>query len=63
MFRVLQRGYSGDGWDLPSDLCRYDLRKVYLFVLSWTRVRQVRREIISLELLMCVQYSVLASCG
>ena len=24
---VLQRGYSGDGCDLASTLCTYDLRK------------------------------------
>ena len=40
---MLQRGHSGDGCDLASTLCRYDLRKGDLFVLSWTRVRQVRR--------------------
>ena len=40
---VLQRGNSGDGCDLASTLCKYDLRKGYLFVLSWARVRRVRR--------------------
>ena len=34
-------------------LCKYDLRKGDLFVLSWARVRQVRRGSISSELLMC----------
>ena len=34
---VLQRGHSGDGCDLETTLCKYDL-----FVLSWTRVRRVR---------------------
>ena len=38
---VLQRGYSVDGCDLASTL--YDLRKGDLFVLSWARVRRVRR--------------------
>ena len=29
---VLQRGHSGDGYDLTSTLCKYDLRKcVFLF--------------------------------
>ena len=28
---------------LASTLCKYDLRKGYLFVLSWARVRQVMR--------------------
>ena len=32
---VLQRGHSGDGCDLVSTLCKYDLRKGDLFVLSW----------------------------
>ena len=40
---LLQRGHSGDGCDLASTLCKYDLRKGYLFVPSWARVRRVRR--------------------
>ena len=35
-------------------LSKYDLRKVDLFVLSWARVRRVRRRSISSELLICV---------
>ena len=31
---MLQRGHSGDGCDLTSTLCKYDLRKGDLFVLS-----------------------------
>ena len=50
---MLQRGNSGDGCDLVSTLCKYDLRKGDLFVLSWARVRQVMRGSISSELLMC----------
>ena len=50
---VLQNGNSGDGCDLASTLCKYDLRKGDLFVLSWARVRRVRRGSISSELLMC----------
>ena len=50
---VLQRGHSGDGCDLPLTLCKYDLRKGDLFVLSWARVQRVRRGSISSELLMC----------
>ena len=50
---VLQSGNSGDGCDLSSTLCKYDLRKVDLFVLSWARVRSVRRGSISSELIMC----------
>ena len=59
---VLQRGHSGDGCVLASTLCKYDL-----FVLSWARVRRVRRGSISSELLVwwwrCAQYFVIASCG
>ena len=50
---VLQRRHSGDGCDLASTLCKYDLRKGYVYVLSWARVRRVRRESISSALLMC----------
>ena len=50
---MLQRGHSGDGCVLASTLCRYDLRKGDLFVLSWARVRRVRRGSISSELLVC----------
>ena len=38
---MLQRGYSGDGCVLASTLCKYDLRKGDLSVLSWARVRRV----------------------
>ena len=37
------RGHSGTGCDLVSTLCKNDLRKDY--VLSWGRVRRVRREV------------------
>ena len=40
---MLQRGHSGDGCVLASTLRKYDLRKGDLFVLSWARVRRVRR--------------------
>ena len=42
---VVDSGNSGDGYDLASILCKYDLRKGDLFDLSWERVRRVRREI------------------
>ena len=45
---MLQRGHSGDGCDLASTLCKYDL-----LVVSWARVRRVRRESISSYPLMC----------
>ena len=49
---MLQKGHSGDGCVLASNLCKYDLRKGDLFVLSWARVRRVRRGSLS-ELIMC----------
>ena len=43
---MLQRGHSGDVCVFASTfLCKYDLRKRGLFVLSWARVRRVRREV------------------
>ena len=36
-----------------STLCKYDLRKDDLIVLSWARVRRVRWGSISSELLIC----------
>ena len=49
---VLHRGHSGDGCDLASTVYTYDLRKGDLFVLSWARVRRVRRGSMSSALLM-----------
>ena len=61
---MLQRGNSGDGCNLASTLCKYDLRKGDLFVLSWARVRRVRRGCISSALLMCGgSVRTIASCG
>ena len=45
---MLQRGQSGDGCDLASTVCKYDL-----FVLSLVRGRRVRRAGISSDLLIC----------
>ena len=50
---MLQKGYSGDGCDLASTLCKYDLKKGDLFVLCWASVRRVRWGSIYSELLMC----------
>ena len=50
---MLQRGHGDDGCVLGSTLCKYDLRKGDLLVLSWARVRRVMRGNISLEPLMC----------
>ena len=46
-------GVLGDVYDFASTLCKYDLRNGDLFVLSWARVRRVRRGSISSELKMC----------
>ena len=50
---MLQMGHSGDEFELASTLCKYDLRKGDLYVLSWEMVQRVRRGGISSELLMC----------
>ena len=50
---MLQRGHSGDGCVLASTLCKYELRKGDLFVVSRAGVRRVRRGSLSSELLMC----------
>ena len=47
---MLQRGHSGDRCVLASTLCKYDLRMGDLFVLSWARVRQMRRGSLPSEL-------------
>ena len=59
---VLQRGHSGDRCVLASTLCKYDLRTGDLFVLSWARVRRVRRGAANVWW-GCAQYFVIVSCG
>ena len=49
---MLQRGNNGDGCDLASTLCKSDMRKGDLFVLSWAKMGRVRRESISSDMLM-----------
>ena len=46
-------GHRGDGCVLAATLCMFTLRKGDLFVLSWARVRRMRRGSIFSELLMC----------
>ena len=56
----------GEVEEMVCVVCVDDFRKGDLFVLSWARVRRVRRGSLSSELLMCgggVQYFVIASCG
>ena len=50
---VLHRGNSGDGCELASTLCKYDLRKGDSLATCWARVRRVRRGSISSELIKC----------
>ena len=45
LYMGVTKGHTGDGYDLASTLCKYDLRKGDLFVLSWAMVRRVRREV------------------
>ena len=59
---VLQRGHSGDGCDLASTLCKYDLRKGNLFgkdVTSEAGKHLFRAD----NVWWCAQYFVIASCG
>ena len=46
-----------------STLCKYDLRKGDLFVLSWARVRQVRLFRAANVWWRYAQYFVIASCA
>ena len=43
MYVSVTEGDSGDGFDLASTLCKYNLRKGDLFVISLAMVRRVRR--------------------
>ena len=58
---------GGDGCDLASTLCKYDLRMGDLFVLSWERVRRVRtRKYLFRAAYLwwrCAHYFVITSCG
>ena len=61
---VLQRRNSVNEYDLAPTLCKYDLRKGDLFVLSWARVRQVRRGSISVNVWWrCAQYFLIVCCS
>ena len=50
---MVQSDHGSDGCDMASTLCKYDLRKGNLVVLSWARMRRVRPGSISSELLIC----------
>ena len=57
---MLQRGHSGDGCDVASTLCIYDLRKGDLFVLREAGKYLFRAANVWWR---CAQYFVIASCG
>ena len=61
---MLQRGHSGDGYVLASTVCKYDLRKGDLFVLSWGN-GETRKSLFRAASVWwrCAQYFVIASCG
>ena len=46
-------GHIGDGCDFAATLCKCDLRKGDLFVLSWTWVQRLNRGSIFSDLLLC----------
>ena len=65
---MLQRRYSGDGCDLASTLCKYDLRKGDLFVvyeLGKGATSEAGKYLFRAANVWwrCAQYFVIASCG
>ena len=60
---MLQRGHSGDGCDLALTLCKYDLRKGDLFVLSWASEAGKYLFRAANVWWSCAQYFVIACCG
>ena len=67
MCECYRGGNSGDGCDLASILCKYDLRKGDLFVLSWARVvtSEAGKYLFRADNVWwrCAQYFVIVSCG
>ena len=60
---MLQSGHSGDGCDLASTLCKYDLMKGDLSVLTWESGAGKYLFRAANVWLRCAQYFVIASCG
>ena len=63
---MLQRGHSGDRCVLASTLCKYDLRKGDLFVLSGQGATSDAGKYLFRAANVwwrCAQYFVIASCG
>ena len=62
---MLQRRHSSDVCDLVSTLCKYDLRRDDLFVLSWARVTSENGKCLFRAANVCwrcTQYFDIASC-
>ena len=64
---MLQRGHSGDGCVLATTLCKYDLRKGYLFVseLGKGATSESGKSLFRDANVWwrCAQYFVIAACG
>ena len=64
---VLQMGHSGDGCDLASTLCKYDLRKGDLFFYEFGKgaTSEAGKSLFRAANVWwgCAQYFVIASCG
>ena len=63
---MLHRGHSGDVCDLTSTLCKYELRKCDLFVMSWAGCDERAGKFLFRDANVwwrCVQYFVIASCS
>ena len=60
-------GHSGDGCDLASNFCKYDVREGDLVVLSWAKVAtsKARKYLFRATNVWwrCAQHFVIASCG
>ena len=62
MLCVLQRGHSGDGCDLASTLCKYNLRKGDLFEFGKGATSEYLFRAANMWW-RCAHYFVIASCG
>ena len=61
---MLQRGNSGDGCVLASNLCKYDLRKVYSELDKGETSESGKSHFRAANVWWrCAQYFVIASCG
>ena len=58
---MLERGHSGDGCDLASTLCKYELRKGHLFFRSWATSEAGKYLFRAAVWWRCAHYFVIAS--